>query len=248
MLQLKNLSKTYTQNGQQVEAIKNLNLSVSEREFIALVGPSGCGKTTLLKIIAGLASPSGGEIFLDGKKMLNPGKDRGLVFQQFTLFPWLTVRKNISFGLDIQHLSSKEKADIVDHYLGVTGLKDFAEFYPKNLSGGMQQRVAIARTLANKPKILLMDEPFGSLDSQTRSQMQEFLTQLWEAERQTILFITHDVGEAAFLADTVYVLKRRPMEIKNVFSVPFVRPRTHALKRTKAFFEFENKIAQELER
>ncbi len=248
MLQLKHVSKTYTQNGQHVEAIKNLDLSVKECEFIALVGPSGCGKTTLLKIIAGLASPSGGEIFLDGKKILNPGKDRGLVFQQFTLFPWLTVRKNISFGLDLQNLGIKKKTGIIDHYLGMTGLNNFAEFYPKNLSGGMQQRVAIARTLANNPKILLMDEPFGSLDSQTRSQMQEFLTKLWEAEHQTILFITHDVSEAAFLADTVYVLSKRPMGIKQMFSVPFTRPRVHALKHTKEFFEFENKIAQELER
>ena len=248
MLELKNISKIYTQNNQQVEAIKNLNLSVKEREFIALVGPSGCGKTTLLKIIAGLISASGGEVILDGKKILNPGKDRGLVFQQFTLFPWLTVRENISFGLELQKLDSKKKAEIVNHYLGVTGLKDFAEFYPKNLSGGMQQRVAIARTLATKPKILLMDEPFGSLDSQTRSQMQEFLTGLWEAEHHTILFVTHNVEEALFLADTIYVLGKRPTEIKNMFSVPFARPRVHVLKHTKEFFEFENKIAQELER
>lgn len=248
MLEIKNVSKTYTQNNQQVEAIRNLNLSIKEREFIALVGPSGCGKTTLLKITAGLIPATNGELVLDGKKILNPGKDRGLVFQQFTLFPWLTVRENISFGLDLQKLDSKKKTEIVNHYLGVTGLKDFAEFYPKNLSGGMQQRVAIARTLANNPKILLMDEPFGSLDSQTRSQMQEFLTKLWEAEKHTILFITHDVQEAAFLADTVYVLSKRPMEIKNMFSVPFARPRVHSLKHTKEFFEFENKIAQELER
>ena len=248
MLELNNLSKTYTENNQKVEAIKNLNLTVSEHEFIALVGPSGCGKTTLLKIIAGLISASDGEIILDGKKILSPGKDRGLVFQQFTLFPWLTVRENISFGLELQKLDSKKKAEIVNHYLGVTGLKDFAEFYPKNLSGGMQQRAAIARTLANNPKILLMDEPFGSLDSQARSHMQEFLTELWEAERYTILFVTHDVGEASFLADVVCVLDKRPMKIKNIFSVPFSRPRVHALKHTQEFFELENKIAQELER
>lgn len=248
MLELKNISKTYTNDRQQVEAIKNFNLSVKEREFIALVGPSGCGKTTLLKIIAGLIQASGGDVVLDEKKILNSGKDRGLVFQQFTLFPWLTVKENISFGLDLQKLDNKKKNEIINHYLGVTGLKDFSEFYPKNLSGGMQQRVAIARTLANNPKILLMDEPFGSLDSQTRSQMQEFLTKLWEAEHQTILFVTHDVGEAAFLADTVYVLSKCPMEIKNIFSVPFSRPRVHAFKHTKEFFEFENKIAQELER
>ncbi len=248
MLELKNVCKTYTNNLQKIETIKNLNLSVQEREFIALVGPSGCGKTTLLKIIAGLLPASGGDVILDGKKVLGPGKDRGLVFQSFTLFPWLNVRKNISFGLDLQKLDGRKKTEIVDHYLEITGLKNFAEFYPKNLSGGMQQRVAIARTLANNPKILLMDEPFGSLDSQTRSHMQEFLTRLWEAQHKSILFITHDVGEAAFLADTLYVLGKRPMEIKNTFSVPFARPRLHTLKHTKEFFEFENMIAQELER
>lgn len=247
MLELKNVSKIFTDNHRQVEAIKNLNLSVGIGEFIAMVGPSGGGKTTLLKIIAGLTPASSGEAILDGEKILHPGKDRGLIFQSFSLFPWLTVRENIFFGLNLQKIGSNRKVEVVDHYLNVTGLKDFADFYPKNLSGGMQQRVAIARTLANGPKILLMDEPFGSLDSQTRSQMQEFLTKLWEAEHKTIMFITHDVGEAIFLSDTVYVLTRRPMEIKNAFSVPFARPRLHSLKNTKKFFDFENKIAQELE-
>lgn len=247
MLELCHVSKTYTHNHNHVEAIKNLNVSVKEHEFIALVGPSGCGKTTLLKMIAGLVPVSGGEIILDGRKIMGPGRDRGLVFQQFTLFPWLSVRENISFGLEVHKVDKKKKNDIVSHYLGVTGLKDFADFYPKNLSGGMQQRVAIARTLANNPTILLMDEPFGSLDSQTRSHLQEFLTQLWEAEHTTILFVTHDVGEALFLADTVYVLSKRPMGIRSVFSVPFPRPRTHALKHMKEFFDLENTIARELE-
>lgn len=247
MLELKHISKTYIGRQQPVEAIKNLNLSIQDREFIAMVGPSGCGKTTLLKIIAGLAQASCGEVVLDGKQITGPGKDRGLVFQSFTLFPWLTVEKNISFGLDMQRLDAQKKSEVVGHYLGITGLEDFRSFYPKNLSGGMQQRVAIARMLANNPKILLMDEPFGSLDSETRSQMQEFLTKLWEQEHKTILFITHDVGEAVFLADTVYVLGKRPMEIKSVFAVPFPRPRVHALKHSKEFFDFENRIARELE-
>lgn len=247
MLELKNISKVYTNEGQKVEAIKDLDLVIKEREFIAMVGPSGCGKTTFLKIIAGLIEASEGEVILDGKKVVGPGKDRGLVFQNFTLFPWLTVKENIEFGLNLQNIDSKKKEETVNHYLNITGLKDFAHFYPKNLSGGMQQRVAIARTLANNPKILLMDEPFGSLDSQTRSQMQEFLTKLWEAEHKTILFITHDVGEAVFLADKVYVLGKRPMQIKNVFDVPFPRSRKHDLKHSTEFFEFENKIAKELE-
>jgi len=247
MLEIKNISKIYTDSCPQVEVIKNLNLSIRDREFVALVGPSGCGKSTLLKIVAGLSFATSGDVMLSNKNISGPGKDRGLVFQSFTLFPWLNVRENIAFGLGLQNITIKKRTEIVNHYLDVTGLNDFAEFYPKSLSGGMQQRVAIARTLANNPKILLMDEPFGSLDSQTRSQMQEFLTKLWESEHHTILFITHDVGEAAFLADTVYVLSKRPMEIKKSFKVPFSRPRVHALKRTKEFFEFENRIAQELE-
>lgn len=247
MLEIKNISKTYTDNRQRVEVIHNLNLSVSDREFIALVGPSGCGKTTLLKIVAGLILASAGEIILDNEKIVGPGKDRGLVFQSFTLFPWLTVRENISFGLNLQRLSNEKITTVVDHYLITTGLQDFADFYPKNLSGGMQQRVAIARMLANNPRILLMDEPFGSLDSQTRSQMQEFLTKLWEAEHKTILFITHDVEEAIFLANTVHVLSKRPMRIKKSFKISFPRPRVHSLKYTKEFFDFEKSIAQELE-
>ncbi len=247
MLELKNLSKVYTNDQGQVEAITNLTVSVKEREFIAMVGPSGCGKSTLLKIIAGLTEATAGEIRVDGENSTGPGKNRGLVFQSFTLFPWLSVRENIAFGLDIQRQDAKKKTEIVNHYLAITGLQDFADFYPKDLSGGMQQRVAIARTLANDPKILLMDEPFGALDAQTRSQMQEFLTTLWEREHKTILFITHDVGEAVFLADTVYVLTKRPMEIQKAFRVPFPRPRLHALKRTKAFFDFETMVAEELE-
>jgi NitT/TauT family transport system ATP-binding protein len=246
MLELRNIHKTYQHTENTVEAVKDLSLSVEEGEFVALVGPSGCGKTTLLKMIAGLLPLTSGEIILDGQQVHNPSKDRGMVFQSFTLFPWLNVKQNIAFGLELQHMAEKKKQQIVKHYLGITGLAEFADAYPKNLSGGMQQRVAIARTLANNPKILLMDEPFGSLDAQTRSQMQEFLTKLWEKEHKTILFITHDVGEAVFLANKVYVLSKRPMEIKKSFDVPFPRPRTHDLKQTKKFFEFELQIAYEL--
>jgi len=248
MLELKNISKSYIQNGQHVEAVKDFDLSVDEHEFIALVGPSGCGKTTLLKLIAGLLPISAGAMSLEGNKITGPGKDRGMVFQSFTLFPWLTVRGNIGFGLELQGMEEAEKTKIVDKYLNVTGLTEFADFYPKNLSGGMQQRVAIARTLANNPKILLMDEPFGALDAQTRSQMQEFLTKVWEMEHKTIVFITHDVSEAIFLADKVYVLSKRPMQVKKIVEIPFARPRTHALKRSKEFFEIESAVAQILER
>lgn len=247
MLEIKNLNKIHSHKHGKVEAIKKVDLSIQDRDFVAFVGPSGCGKTTFLKIIAGLTTATNGEVILDGQAVSKPGKDRGMVFQSFTLFPWLNVEQNIAFGLDLQNVSEKKKTQAVKHYLDITGLKDFAKAYPKNLSGGMQQRVAIARTLANNPKVLLMDEPFGSLDTQTRSQMQEFLTNLWEKEHKTIVFITHDVGEAIFLADKVYVLTKRPMEIKKVFEVPFERPRTHELKRTKKFFDFEQEVAAELE-
>jgi len=248
MLALKNISKIYDNAGHRVEVIKGLNVSLKNREFIAMVGPSGCGKSTLLKIIAGLAPATSGEIRLAGKRIHGPGKDRGLVFQNFTLFPWLKVKDNIAFGLNLRKVSAQEKNKTTQHYLRITGLTDFAEFYPKNLSGGMQQRVAIARTLANNPKILLMDEPFASLDTQTRSQMQEFLIKLAEKEQTTVLFVTHDIEEAIFLADKVAVLSSRPSQVKKTFTIPFPRPRIHELKYSQAFFDFKKQIAACLER
>lgn len=247
MLKIKNVSKIYDNSKQQIEAVRDVSLEIKDQQFVAFVGPSGCGKSTLLKIIAGLLMPSSGEIILDQEKISKPSKDRGMIFQGFSLFPWLTVRKNISFGLNLQGLNKEKKEKIIEHYLLTTALSDFADVYPKNLSGGMQQRVAIARTLANNPKILLMDEPFGSLDSQTRSKMQEFLVKIWEDNRKTILFVTHDVEEAIFLADTVYLLSKRPAQIKKVFHVPFARPRLHELKYSQEFFELEKDIARELE-
>lgn len=247
MLELKNVSKTYVHNHQHVEVLKNLNVSLQDREFIAMVGPSGCGKSTLLKISAGLTPATSGQVRLDCKTISSPGKDRGLVFQNFTLFPWLKVRENIAFGLNLRKMSAKEKSKIIEHYLQATALTDFAEFYPKNLSGGMQQRVAIARTLANNPKILLMDEPFASLDTQTRSQMQEFLVKLVEKEHTTVLFVTHDIEEAIFLADKVAVLSPRPSAIKKTFTIPFPRPRLHKLKYSQKFFDLKKQIAKCLE-
>lgn len=247
MLKISNITKAYNNNGQLTEAVKDISLEIEDRRFIAFVGPSGCGKTTLLKIIAGLLEPSTGEIILDGKKILEPSRERGMIFQNFSLFPWLTVSENISFGLNLQNLTEQKKNEIVEHYLSITGLADFANAYPKNLSGGMQQRLAIARTLANNPKVLLMDESFGSLDSQTRSRMQEFLTKLWESDKKTILFVTHDVEEAIFLADEVYLLSQRPAQIKQIFKVPFDRPRLHELKYLQEFFELEKEIAKQLE-
>ncbi len=247
MLEVKNLSKAYEVNGRRVEAINNLSLSVPDKQFVALVGPSGCGKTTFLKIAAGLLEPTSGEVLLDDKKIVGPGQDRGMIFQSFTLFPWLTVRENIGFGATLREGNREEKNKVVKHYLRVTGLTEFADFYPKDLSGGMQQRAAIGRTVANNPRVLLMDEPFGSLDAQTRSQMQEFLTQLWESDHKTIVFVTHDVSEAIFLADKIYVLSKRPMTIKKLYDVPFPRPRAHTIKHAQEFFEFASKVAKDLE-
>lgn len=247
MLDLKHVSKKYQTNGKVVEVTKDLSFEIEDAKFVAFVGPTGCGKTTLLKIIAGLVEPSSGNILVDGEEVIGPGADRGMIFQDFTLFPWLPVRDNIGFGLNLRGVSEDEKKKKVEHYLKITGLVDFANFYPKDLSGGMQQRVAIARTLANDPKILLMDEPFAALDAHTRSKMQNFLTDLWEKEKKTVVFVTHDVSEAVFLADKVYVLSKRPMEIKKVFDVPFPRRRVHELKHDPNFFAFCSKIAKELD-
>ena len=242
-----NISKTHKDDIKTVETIRNVKLKTVGGEFIALVGPSGCGKTTLLKCIAGIIKPTRGEVVIDGQITTKPNKDIGMVFQEFSLFPWLTIRENIEFGLKIKNTSLKERNKIVRHYLDITGLKEFANTYPKSLSGGMKQRVAIARTLANNPKVVLMDEPFGSLDTQTRSKMQEFLIRLWEDNRKTILFVTHDIKEAIFLADVVYLLSPRPAKIKQAFKVPFNRPRLHKLKYSQEFFEFEKKITKALE-
>jgi NitT/TauT family transport system ATP-binding protein len=246
MLELKQLSKTYNDTGKKVVAFENISFNVNEGEFIALLGPSGCGKSTLLKILAGLTRPDSGKVLIDGKEVTAPGQERGIVFQSFNLFPWLSVKENIAFPLKLREQDAKTIEHTVLGYLKATGLENFSHVFPKNLSGGMQQRVAIARTLASDPKILLMDEPFGSLDSQTRSQMQEFLTELWQKNKKTIVFVTHDIREALFLADKIYVLSPRPMTIKQIVDVPFARPRNHNLKREKEFFEKEMEIEEML--
>lgn len=247
MLELKHVAKKYQTSGKIVDVIKDLSFETQDATFVAFVGPTGCGKTTLLKIIAGLIEPSNGDVLVDGDKTTGPGADRGMIFQDFTLFPWLTVRDNIGFGLDLRGTRQSEKNKKVEYYLKITGLTDFADFYPKDLSGGMQQRVAIARTLANDPKILLMDEPFAALDARTRSQMQDFLIDLWERDKKTVIFVTHDVSEAAFLADKICVLSKRPMKIRKTFDVPFARRRTHELKHNPDFFAFCSKVSKELE-
>ncbi|WP_309730836.1 ABC transporter ATP-binding protein [Chamaesiphon sp. OTE_75_metabat_556] len=208
-LSVENLSKVYVGKGKQpVTALQDININIFARELICLVGTSGCGKSTLLNIIAGLLPPSTGNVLVDGRCITGrPGSDRGMVFQGYTLYPWLTVAQNIAFGLQFQQMTKAAERDRVGYFLNVVGLEKFAHSYPKQLSGGMKQRVAIARALANEPAMLLMDEPFGALDAQTKEQMQEFLLELWEKTHVTVLMITHDVEEAIYLSERIYLLE-----------------------------------------
>jgi NitT/TauT family transport system ATP-binding protein len=207
-----------------------------------LVGPSGCGKSSLLYLTAGLNEPTEGEIYVGGQQVQGPGADRGMVFQSYTLFPWLTVRQNVEFGLKRRGMASAERKEIVDYYVNEVGLTGFADNYAKQLSGGMMQRVAIARALANDPQILLMDEPFGALDSQTRLQMQQLLLRVWGNSKKTVLFVTHDIDEAILLGDRVYVMGARPGRIKQILDVPIERPRTLDMVMERSFIDMKRKI------
>lgn len=244
MLKIKNVSKTYiNSDNSHNEAIKNISLDIQDGEFVAFVGPSGCGKSTILKLISGLDHPSAGNIYAGDVEIKNPNKDRGIVFQHFALFPWLTVYENIAFGLRLQNKNQKEINDIVSRYLKIIGLDYYKDKYPNSLSGGMQQRVAIARTLANDPKMLLLDEPFGALDVQTRSQLQEFLAVLWEETRKTTILVTHDVEEAIYLADRVYILSTRPGKIKETIAISLPRPRRPELRFNEGFLRIKKHIS-----
>ncbi len=255
---LKNVGRTFTDaEGRQVEALRGVNLEVIDDfasdgkdigEFRVLLGPSGCGKSTILRMIAGLDFPTTGEVFVNGQRVTGPGPDRGMVFQKYTSFAWLTVAQNIEYGLKLRGVSDGERKDTVAHLVQATGLAGFETAYPHTLSGGMQQRVAIARSLAVRPSVLLMDEPFGALDAQTRSTMQDLLLKIWTETAATILFVTHDVGEAVYLADRLYVVSARPGTIAEELHVPFPRPRTEALKETRAFQELENEALEALRR
>ena len=239
-----NVSKIFSDKGQQVTALQNTSFTVAQNEFITILGPSGCGKSTILKIIAGLEEPSSGKVLLDGREIKGPGSDRGMVFQSYTLFPWLTVQQNIEFGLDVAGKSKAERQDIACHYLEKIGLTGFEKAYPSNLSGGMKQRVAIARALANDPQVLLMDEPFGALDAQTRTVMQELLLTVWEESHKTILFVTHDVDEAIFMGDTIYVMTARPGKIKARLEVPLLRSRTYDMKLADGFVNLKKQALE----
>lgn len=242
MLLIEGVNKVFTAGGSQVFALQDINMKVESQEFAVIVGPSGCGKTTLLRMAAGLEKPTAGRMTLYERAISGPGADRGMVFQAYTLFPWLTVENNVAFGPRQRRVPEKEIKAIVDHYLSVTGLSNFRNLYPKALSGGMKQRVAIARALANGPDILLMDEPFGALDAQTRVVMQELLLRVWEEDQKTVLFITHDIDEAIFLADTIHVMTRQPGTIKKTIKVPLTRPRDHGILLTPDFISLKKEI------
>ena len=238
-LHIHNVSKTYRSDGQEVLAIDEIDLKIKNKEFATILGPSGCGKSTLLRIVAGLIKPTKGIVRLDGNVISRPGQDRGMVFQSYTLFPWLTVTENIQFGLEISGMPKARQEQIAQEFVEKVGLKGFEKTYPRGLSGGMKQRVAIARALANNPAILLLDEPFGALDAQTRSLMQELLTQIWEELHKTILFVTHDVEEAIFLSDRVFIMTARPGKIKAEIDIPLKRPRSYEIKETESFLNLK---------
>ena len=228
------------------QALEPVSFTVGDNDFIAILGPSGCGKSTLLRIVAGLDTPSEGRVLLDGVAVSEPGPDRGMVFQSYTLFPWLNVKDNICFGLREKGMSAAEQDRVADAYVTRVGLAGFEHHLPKMLSGGMQQRTALARALANDPKILLLDEPFGALDTQTRALMQELLLSIWEADRTTVLFVTHDIDEAIFMANRVVVMTARPGRIKAVVDVALPRPRHYTVKTTPEFAALKARLTDEV--
>ncbi len=226
ILEVKDLYKEFDTPHGKVTALKDINFKTYKREFVCVIGPSGCGKSTLIRILAGLETETGGKMLLDGKEVHGPGPDRGMVFQGYTLFPWLTVKKNVMFGLEMAGRGKFASEEEAMQWIDLVGLSKFANSYPHQLSGGMKQRVAIARALANQPRILLMDEPFGALDAQTRAKMQAYLMEIWKNIDITILFITHDLDEAIYLADRILVLKAHPGEVQELIEVPVPQPRS----------------------
>jgi NitT/TauT family transport system ATP-binding protein len=246
-LRISDLGVTYiNRSGVATEAVKEVTLDIADKpgsgEIIVFLGPSGCGKSTILKAVAGILPPTRGEILVDGKRVTDVSQERGMVFQTYTSFGWLTVRRNLEYGPRLHGVPVLERDALVDKYLKAVGLAEFGDRYPKDLSGGMKQRVAIARTLINKPKLVLMDEPFGALDPQTRWGMQGLLLDVSRTEDNTILFVTHDVSEAVYLADTIYVLSPRPTRILHRVDVPFFQNRDIGLKSATEFRNVEKKV------
>ena len=237
-IEAKNLDLYYGEK----HALKNVSLNIKTNKITAFIGPSGCGKSTLLNIIAGLLEPTSGSVYVDGKEVHGPGPERGVVFQQYALFPWLTVLKNVQFGLKLKGMGEAESREIAMKYLKMVDLEQFADSYPKELSGGMKQRVAIARAYAVDPSVLLMDEPFGALDAQTRTQLQSELIKTWQEQKKTCFFITHDVEEAVILATKVIIMSARPGRIKKIVDVNLPYPRTQEMKMELPFLDLKTYI------
>ncbi|MGW5188080.1 ABC transporter ATP-binding protein [Kribbella sp. NPDC004138] len=236
------VSSVFELNGAPFTAVDRVSLDISDNEFVTVVGPSGCGKSTLLNLAAGLLRPTSGVVRVDGTTVSGPGPERGVIFQQYALFPWLTVRKNVEFGLELGGMPTAERRRRVDEILGLVGLTDFADALPKNLSGGMKQRCAIARAYAVDPTVLLMDEPFGALDALTRVRMQDQLLATWTEEKRTVMFITHDVEEAVYLANRVVVMAARPGRIHSIIPVDLPYPRTEVLRLSDDFARLRNHV------
>lgn len=244
MVMIRTVVKTFQSSRGEVQALNGVDLDIKKNEFVCVVGPSGCGKSTLLNILAGLEEATSGLVEVDGKPVHGPSSERGVVFQQYALFPWLTVEQNIGYGL--RKKSKEARREIVEHYMNMVGLSEFRKSYAKELSGGMKQRVAIARAYAMNPNLLLLDEPFGALDAQTRSQLQAELLVTWEKENKTCFFITHDVEEAVLLAQRVIIMSSRPGRIKRIVDIDIPHPRTQATRMESRFIELKNEIWSEV--
>jgi ABC-type nitrate/sulfonate/bicarbonate transport system ATPase subunit len=247
-LRIEGVTRTFPGTGRAgpTLALQPTDVTVAPGEFVAILGPSGCGKSTLLRIVAGLDRPTAGRVTFGGVPVTGPGPDRGMVFQSYTLFPWLTVAQNIRFGLRERGVPEAEQRAIAARFIARTGLTGFENHWPRQLSGGMQQRTALARALANDPEILLLDEPFGALDHQTRELMQELLLEIWEADRKTVLFVTHDIDEAVFLANRVLVMSARPGRIKAEVPVPLPHPREWTVKTTPEYAALKGRLMAEI--
>lgn len=246
-LSIQGVSRVFTSpKGAKTQALTPVDFDVRENDFVTILGPSGCGKSTLLRIVAGLDQPTTGRVLLDGQPVDGPGADRGMVFQSYTLFPWLTIEQNIRFGLRERNMPEAQQKERADYFISKVGLRGFEHHFPKQLSGGMQQRTAIARALANDPKIFLLDEPFGALDNQTRVLMQELLLGIWESAQKTVLFVTHDIDEAIFMANRVAVFSARPGRIKTELAVDFPHPRHYRLKTSPEFMDLKARLTEEI--
>ncbi|MFS0723636.1 ABC transporter ATP-binding protein [Paenibacillus sp. 1P07SE] len=243
-IEIEGVHKRYVSRKNSFEALREIHLSIGSNEFLTILGPSGCGKSTLLRMVAGLDEPTEGRLLIDGEEIVGPGADRGMVFQGYTLFPWLTVRENIEYGPKLQGIPTLERRSISNHWLSVIRLEKFAQAYPKQLSGGMKQRVAIARALANRPKVLLMDEPFGALDAQTKLEMQEMLLEVWQREKTTVLFITHDIDEAIFLSQRIVVMGTGPGHLAAEYEVRLPEGRSADVREHPDFLALKRELSQ----